>query len=158
MLPIVYAFALTNLGAGDLYAHEHHPSGSSADAGISWAYRFFLCQLSPPCTRCNWWIDYQLKNAKLAFIQECSIEASSVKCPIDWRLSTPGHFCTGLLSGAQLIYMENIDKAASAWVCPHCAAVGHYHEGWRRRVVWFNARCIIDTGLTSAAESAVNCS
>ena len=92
------------------------------------------------------WIDYQLKNKKLAFNQEMpplmSIERKMFHITQIGVVLLTLTLCTGLFYMHNLFSMENIDKAVLsivAWFVYIVLLWGHYHEGWRgRRVVWFN--------------------
>ena len=130
LLPIVYAFALINLALATFMPNEYithleATPGMLVHIGLSlFSYAtliiaaLYALQLA--------WIDYQLKNKKLAFNQEMpplmSIERKM------FHITQIG--------------MENIDKAVLsivAWFVYIVLLWGHYHEGWRgRRVVWFN--------------------
>ncbi|VEB01501.1 CcsA-like protein [Klebsiella pneumoniae] len=102
------------------------------------------------------WIDYQLKNKKLAFSSEMpplmSIERKMFPHHprSAWLLLTLT-LCSGLFYMHNLFSSENIDKAVLsiiAWFVYIVLLWGHYHEGWRgRRVVWFS---VAGAGLLTA--------
>ena len=125
LLPIVYAFALINLALATFMPNEY-------------ITHLEALQLA--------WIDYQLKNKKLAFNQEMpplmSIERKMFHITQIGVVLLTLTLCTGLFYMHNLFSMENIDKAVLsivAWFVYIVLLWGHYHEGWRgRRVVWFN--------------------
>ncbi len=83
------------------------------------------------------WIDYQLKNKKLAFNQEMpplmSIERKMFHITQIGVVLLTLTLCTGLFYMHNLFSMENIDKAVLsivAWFVYIVLLWGHYHEGW----------------------------
>ncbi|TXP75332.1 inner membrane protein YpjD [Escherichia coli] len=167
LLPIVYAFALINLALATFMPNEYithleATPGMLVHIGLSlFSYAtliiaaLYALQLA--------WIDYQLKNKKLAFNQEMpplmSIERKMFHITQIGVVLLTLTLCTGLFYMHNLfsmenidkavlsivawfVYMENIDKAVLsivAWFVYIVLLWGHYHEGWRgRRVVWFN--------------------
>jgi ABC-type uncharacterized transport system permease subunit len=101
------------------------------------------------------WIDYQLKNKKLASSEMpplMSIERKMFHITQIGVVLLTLTLCTGLFFYANLFSAENIDKAVLsivAWFVYIVLLWGHYHEGWRgRRVVWFNVLArAADAGL-----------
>lgn len=158
LLPIVYAFALINTAfatfvPNEYITHGNHP-GMLVHIGLSlFSYAtliiaaLYALQLA--------WIDYQLKNKKLAFSSEMpplmSIERKCSTSPVGVVLLTLT-LCSGLFYMHNLFSSENIDKAVLsiiAWFVYIVLLWGHYHEGWRgRRVVWFN---VAGAGLLTLA-------
>ncbi len=150
LLPIVYAFALINLALATFMPNEYithleATPGMLVHIGLSlFSYAtliiaaLYALQLA--------WIDYQLKNKKLAFNQEMpplmSIERKMFHITQIGVVLLTLTLCTGLFYMHNLFSMENIDKAVLsivAWFVYIVLLWGHYHEGWRgRRVVWFN--------------------
>ena len=150
LLPIVYAFALINLALATFMPNEYithleATPGLLVHIGLSlFSYAtliiaaLYALQLA--------WIDYQLKNKKLAFNQEMpplmSIERKMFHITQIGVVLLTLTLCTGLFYMHNLFSMENIDKAVLsivAWFVYIVLLWGHYHEGWRgRRVVWFN--------------------
>ena len=126
LLPIVYAFALINLAFATFMPNE------------------FITHLEAALQLA--WIDYQLKNKKLAFSNEMpplmSIERKMFHITQIGVVLLTLTLCTGLFYMHNLFSTENIDKAVLsivAWFVYIVLLWGHYHEGWRgRRVVWFN--------------------
>ncbi|HBI10367.1 MAG TPA: hypothetical protein DDY57_09525, partial [Franconibacter pulveris] len=92
------------------------------------------------------WIDYQLKNKRLAFSADMpplmTIERKMFHITQVGVVLLTLTLCTGLFYLHNLFSVENIDKAVLsilAWFVYIILLWGHYHEGWRgRRVVWFN--------------------
>lgn len=150
LLPIVYSFALINLALAafvpnEYITHLETSPGMLIHIGISlFSYAtliiaaLYALQLA--------WIDYQLKNKKLAFTSEMpplmSIERKMFHITQVGVVLLTLTLCTGLFYMKNLFSMENIDKAVLsivAWFVYIVLLWGHYHEGWRgRRVVWFN--------------------
>jgi ABC-type uncharacterized transport system permease subunit len=150
LLPIVYAFALINLAFASFMPNEYithleTTPGMLIHIGMSlFSYAtlivaaLYALQLA--------WIDYQLKNKKLAFSNEMpplmSIERKMFHITQIGVVLLTLTLCTGLFYMHALFSMENIDKAVLsivAWFVYIVLLWGHYHEGWRgRRVVWFN--------------------
>ena len=141
LLPIVYAFALINLALATFMPNEYithleATPGMLVHIGLSlFSYAtliiaaLYALQLA--------WIDYQLKNKKLAFIERKMFHITQIGVVL---LTLT--LCTGLFYMHNLFSMENIDKAVLsivAWFVYIVLLWGYYHEGWRgRRVVWFN--------------------
>ena len=150
LLPVVYAFALINLAfatfmPNEFITHLEATPGMMVHIGLSlFSYAtliiaaLYALQLA--------WIDYQLKNKKLAFNNEMpplmSIERKMFHITQIGVVLLTLTLCTGLFYMHNLFSMENIDKAVLsiiAWFVYIVLLWGHYHEGWRgRRVVWFN--------------------
>ncbi len=150
LLPIVYAFALINLAfatfmPNEFITHLEATPGMMVHIGLSlFSYAtliiaaLYALQLA--------WIDYQLKNKKLAFSHEMPplmvIERKMFHITQVGVVLLTLTLCTGLFYMHNLFSMENIDKAVLsiiAWFVYIVLLWGHYHEGWRgRRVVWFN--------------------
>ncbi|EAA6115708.1 inner membrane protein YpjD [Salmonella enterica] len=150
LLPIVYAFALINLAfatfmPNEYITHLEATPGMMVHIGLSlFSYAtliiaaLYALQLA--------WIDYQLKNKKLAFSNEMppliSIERKMFHITQIGVVLLTLTLCTGLFYMHNLFSTENIDKAVLsivAWFVYIVLLWGHYHEGWRgRRVVWFN--------------------
>lgn len=150
LLPIVYAFALISTALATFVPNEYithleATHGMLVHIGLSlFSYAtliiaaLYALQLA--------WIDYQLKNKKLAFNREMpplmSIERKMFHITQIGVVLLTLTLCTGLFYMHNLFSMENIDKAVLsivAWFVYIVLLWGHYHEGWRgRRVVWFN--------------------
>ncbi|MCL6744459.1 inner membrane protein YpjD [Kosakonia sp. R1.Fl] len=150
LLPIVYTFALINLAfavfvPNEYITHLEATPGMMVHIGLSlFAYAtliiaaMYALQLA--------WIDYQLKNKRLAFSNEMPplmvIERKMFHITQVGVVLLTLTLCTGLFFMQNLFSMENIDKAVLsiiAWFVYIVLLWGHYHEGWRgRRVVWFN--------------------
>ncbi|MCT4708634.1 inner membrane protein YpjD [Enterobacteriaceae bacterium H11S18] len=150
LLPIVYAFALINLALAsfmpnEFITHLEATPGMMIHIGLSlFAYAtliiaaLYALQLA--------WIDYQLKNKRLAFSAEMPplmvIERKMFHITQVGVVLLTLTLCTGLFYMHNLFSMENVDKAVLsilAWFVYIVLLWGHYHEGWRgRRVVWFN--------------------
>lgn len=150
LLPIVYAFALINLAfatfmPNEFITHLETTPGMMVHIGLSlFAYAtliiaaLYALQLA--------WIDYQLKNKKLAFNNEMpplmTIERKMFHITQVGVVLLTLTLCTGLFYMHNLFSLENIDKAVLsiiAWFVYIILLWGHFHEGWRgRRVVWFN--------------------
>ncbi len=74
LLPIVYAFALITWRWRPLCPMNTSPIWKQRrDAGAHWLIAFFLCHANYRCLYALQlaWIDYQLKNKKLAFTRKC---------------------------------------------------------------------------------------
>lgn len=150
LLPIVYAFALINLAfatfvPNEFITHLETTPGMMIHIGLAlFAYAtliiaaLYALQLA--------WIDYQLKNKKLAFSAEMPplmvIERKMFHITQVGVVLLTLTLSTGLFYMHNLFSMENVDKAVLsilAWFVYIVLLWGHYHEGWRgRRVVWFN--------------------
>ncbi len=150
LLPIVYAFALINLALAtfmpnEFITHLEATPGMMVHIGLSlFSYAtliiaaLYALQLA--------WIDYQLKNKKLAFSAEMPplmvIERKMFHITQVGVVLLTLTLCTGLFYMKNLFSMENVDKAVLsilAWFVYVILLWGHYHEGWRgRRVVGFN--------------------
>ncbi|MDK4747412.1 inner membrane protein YpjD [Leclercia adecarboxylata] len=160
LLPIVYAFALINLAfatfvPNEFITHLETTPGMMVHIGLSlFSYAtliiaaLYALQLA--------WIDYQLKNKKLAFSNEMpplmTIERKMFHITQVGVVLLTLTLSTGLFYMQNLFSMENIDKAVLsiiAWFVYIVLLWGHYHEGWRgRRVVWFN---VAGAGLLTMA-------
>jgi len=160
LLPIVYAFALINLAFATFMpnafiTHLEATPGMMVHIGLSlFAYAtliiaaMYALQLA--------WIDYQLKNKRLAFSSEMpplmSIERKMFHITQIGVVLLTLTLCTGLFFMHNLFSMENIDKAVLsiiAWFVYIVLLWGHYHKGWRGRpVVWFN---VAGAGLLTLA-------
>ena len=119
LLPIVYAFALINLALATFMPNEYithleATPGMLVHIGLSlFSYAtliiaaLYALQLA--------WIDYQLKNKKLAFNQEMpplmSIERKMFHITQIGVVLLTLTLCTGLFYMHNLFSMENIDKA-----------------------------------------------
>ncbi|MEA1064251.1 inner membrane protein YpjD [Apirhabdus apintestini] len=150
LLPIVYAFALINLALAtfmpnEFITHLEATPGMLIHIGLSlFSYAtliiaaLYALQLA--------WIDYQLKNKRLAFSNDMpplmSIERKMFHITQIGVVLLTLTLCTGLFYLHNLFSLENMDKAVLsilAWFVYIVLLWGHYHEGWRgRRVVWFN--------------------
>lgn len=150
LLPIIYAFALINLAfatfvPNEFITHLETTPGMMIHIGLAlFAYAtliiaaLYALQLA--------WIDYQLKNKKLAFSAEMPplmvIERKMFHITQIGVVLLTLTLSTGLFYMHNLFSMENADKAVLsilAWFIYIVLLWGHYHEGWRgRRVVWFN--------------------
>ncbi|AFJ46066.1 inner membrane protein YpjD [Shimwellia blattae] len=150
LLPIVYAFAVINLALATLMpnafiTHLEATPGMMIHIGLAlFAYAtliiaaLYALQLA--------WIDFQLKNKKLAFSAEMpplmTIERKMFHITQVGVVLLTLTLCTGLFWLKNLFSLENIDKAILsilAWFVYVILLWGHYHEGWRgRRVVRFN--------------------
>lgn len=149
LLPIVYAFALINwrwqpscpMNTSPIWKLHRmlvHIGLSLFSYATLIIAALYALQLA--------WIDYQLKNKKLAFNREMpplmSIERKMFHITQIGVVLLTLTLCTGLFYMHNLFSMENIDKAVLsivAWFVYIVLLWGHYHEGWRgRRVVWFN--------------------
>ncbi|WP_226571224.1 cytochrome C assembly family protein [Mangrovibacter yixingensis] len=150
LLPIVYAFALINLAfasfvPNEFITHLETTPGMMVHIGLSlFSYAtliiaaLYALQLA--------WIDYQLKNKRLAFSTDMpplmGIERKMFHITQIGVVLLTLTLATGLFYMHNMFTMENIDKAVLsilAWFVYIILLWGHYHEGWRgRRVVWFN--------------------
>ncbi|PIJ50529.1 hypothetical protein BL250_08170 [Erwinia sp. OLTSP20] len=150
LLPIVYSFALINLAFATFVpnafiTHLETTPGMMVHIGLAlFAYAtliiaaLYALQLA--------WIDYQLKNKRLAFSSDIpplmSIERKMFHITQVGVVLLTLVLCTGLFYMHNLFNRENVDKAVLsilAWFVYVVLLWGHYHEGWRgRRVVWFN--------------------
>ncbi|MFD1801950.1 inner membrane protein YpjD [Mixta tenebrionis] len=150
LLPIVYSFALINLAFATFVpnafiTHLEATPGMMIHIGLAlFAYAtlmiaaLYALQLA--------WIDYQLKNKRLAFSNDMpplmTIERKMFHITQVGVVLLTLVLCTGLFYMDKLFAPENVDKAVLsiiAWFVYVVLLWGHYHEGWRgRRVVWFN--------------------
>jgi len=150
ILPIVYSFALINLGLvtflpGEFITHLEASKGLLVHIGLAlFSYAtliiaaLYALQLA--------WLDYQLKNKRLTFTSDMpplmSIERKMFHITQVGVILLTFTLCTGLVYMENLFSRENIDKAVLsilAWLVYIVLLWGHYHEGWRgRRVVWFS--------------------
>ncbi|OON38836.1 hypothetical protein BTJ39_17200 [Izhakiella australiensis] len=150
LLPIVYSFALINLAfatfvPNTFITHLETTPGMMVHIGLAlFAYAtliiaaLYALQLA--------WIDYQLKNKRLAFSNDIpplmGIERKMFHITQVGVVLLTLVLCTGLFYMHDLFNRENVDKAVLsilAWFVYIVLLWGHYHEGWRgRRVVWFN--------------------
>lgn len=150
LLPIIYSFALINLAFATFVpnafiTHLETTPGMMIHIGLALlAYAtliiaaLYALQLA--------WIDYQLKNKKLAFSNDMPplmvIERKMFHITQVGVVLLTLVLCTGLFFMQDLFSRENVDKAVLsilAWFVYIVLLWGHYHEGWRgRRVVWFN--------------------
>ena len=150
LLPIVYSFALINLAFATFVpnafiTHLETTPGMMIHIGLAlFAYAtliiaaLYALQLA--------WIDYQLKNKRLAFSSDMpplmTIERKMFHITQVGVVLLTLVLCTGLFYMDNLFSPENVDKAVLsilAWFVYIVLLWGHYHEGWRgRRVVWFN--------------------
>ncbi|MBS0894845.1 inner membrane protein YpjD [Tatumella sp. JGM130] len=150
LLPFVYSFALINLAFATFVpnaflTHLETTPGIMLHIGLAlFAYAtliiaaLYALQLA--------WIDYQLKNKKLAFSHDMPplmlIERKMFHITQVGVVLLTLVLCSGLFYMRDLFSAENIDKAVLsllAWFVYIVLLWGHYHEGWRgRRVVWFN--------------------
>ncbi|WP_029687375.1 cytochrome C assembly family protein [Tatumella saanichensis] len=150
LLPFVYAFALINLALATFVpdaflTHLETTPGILLHIGLAlFAYAtliiaaLYALQLA--------WIDYQLKNKKLAFSQDMPplmvLERKMFHITQVGAVLLTLVLCSGMFYLHDLFSAENIDKAILsllAWFVYIVLLWGHYREGWRgRRVVWFN--------------------
>ncbi|MFS2225357.1 inner membrane protein YpjD [Pantoea sp. B65] len=150
LLPLVYSFALINLAFATFVpnafiTHLETTPGMMIHIGLALlAYAtliiaaLYALQLA--------WIDYQLKNKKLAFSHDMPplmvIERKMFHITQVGVVLLTLVLCTGLFYMQDLFNQENVDKAVLsilAWFVYIVLLWGHYHEGRRgRRVVWFN--------------------
>ena len=150
LLPIVYAFALINLALAtfmpnEFITHLEATPGMLVHIGLS-LFSYATLIIAALYAMQLAWIDYQLKNKKLAFNHEMPplmvIERKMFHITQVGVVLLTLTLCTGLFYMKNLFSVENIDKAVLsiiAWFVYIVLLWGHYHEGWRgRRVVWFN--------------------
>ena len=150
LLPFVYGFALINLAFATFVpnaflTHLETTPGIMIHIGLAlFAYAtliiaaLYALQLA--------WIDYQLKNKRLAFSHDMPplmvIERKMFHITQVGVVLLTLVLCSGLFYMRDLFSAENVDKAVLsllAWFVYIVLLWGHYHEGWRgRRVVWFN--------------------
>ncbi len=150
LLPFVYGFALINLAFATFVpnaflTHLETTPGIMLHIGLAlFAYAtliiaaLYALQLA--------WIDYQLKNKKLAFSHDMPplmvIERKMFHITQVGVVLLTLVLCSGLFYMRDLFSAENVDKAVLsllAWFVYIVLLWGHFHEGWRgRRVVWFN--------------------
>jgi len=150
LLPVVYSFALINLAFATFVpnafiTHLETTPGMMIHIGLAlFSYAtliiaaLYALQLA--------WIDYQLKNKRLAFSNDIpplmTIERKMFHITQVGVVLLTLVLCTGLFYMKNLFSPENVDKAVLsilAWFVYIVLLWGHYHEGWRgRRVVWFN--------------------
>ncbi len=150
LLPIVYTFALINLAfavfvPNEYITHLEATPGMLVHIGLS-LFSYATLIIAAMYALQLAWIDYQLKNKRLAFSSEMPplmvIERKMFHITQVGVVLLTLTLCTGLFYMKNLFSMENIDKAVLsiiAWFVYIVLLWGHYHEGWRgRRVVWFN--------------------
>ncbi|SLK20758.1 ABC-type uncharacterized transport system, permease component [Enterobacter sp. NFR05] len=150
LLPIVYTFALINLAfaifvPNEYITHLETTPGMMVHIGLS-LFSYATLIIAAMYALQLAWIDYQLKNKRLAFSSEMpplmSIERKMFHITQIGVVLLTLTLCTGLFFLKNLFSMENIDKAVLsiiAWFVYIVLLWGHYHKGWRgRRVVWFN--------------------
>ncbi len=150
LLPIVYAFALINLAfatfvPNEYITHLETTPGMMVHIGLS-LFSYATLIIAALYAMQLAWIDYQLKNKKLAFSHEMPplmvIERKMFHITQVGVVLLTLTLCTGLFYMNNLFSTENIDKAVLsivAWFVYIVLLWGHYHQGWRgRRVVWFN--------------------
>ncbi len=150
LLPFVYSFSLINLTFATFVpnaflTHLEATPGILVHIGLAlFAYAtliiaaLYALQLA--------WIDYQLKNKKLAFSHDMPplmvIERKMFHITQVGVVLLTLVLCSGLFYMHDLFSEDNIDKAVLsilAWFVYIVLLWGHYREGWRgRRVVWFN--------------------
>ena len=150
LLPFVYGFALINLAFATFVpnaflTHLETTPGIMIHIGLAlFAYAtliiaaLYALQLA--------WIDYQLKNKRLAFSHDMPplmvIERKMFHITQVGVVLLTLVLCSGLFYMRDLFSAENVDKAVLsllAWFVYIVLLWGHFHEGWRgRRVVWFN--------------------
>ncbi|WP_294910846.1 cytochrome C assembly family protein [Tatumella sp. UBA2305] len=150
LLPFVYGFALINLAFATFVpnaflTHLETTPGIMIHIGLAlFSYAtliiaaLYALQLA--------WIDYQLKNKRLAFSHDMPplmvIERKMFHITQVGVVLLTLVLCSGLFYMRDLFSAENVDKAVLsllAWFVYIVLLWGHYHEGWRgRRVVWFN--------------------
>lgn len=150
LLPIVYTFALINLAfaifvPNEYITHLETTPGMMIHIGLS-LFSYATLIIAAMYALQLAWIDYQLKNKRLAFSSEMpplmSIERKMFHITQIGVVLLTLTLCTGLFFLKNLFSMENIDKAVLsiiAWFLYIVLLWGHYHKGWRGRpVVWFN--------------------
>jgi len=150
LLPIVYTFALINLALAtfmpnEFITHLEATPGMLVHIGLS-LFSYATLIIAALYAMQLAWIDYQLKNKKLAFNHEMPplmvIERKMFHITQVGVVLLTLTLCTGLFYMKNLFSVENIDKAVLsiiAWFVYIVLLWGHYHQGWRgRRVVWFN--------------------
>lgn len=150
LLPIVYTFALINLAfaifvPNEYITHLETTPGMMIHIGLS-LFSYATLIIAAMYALQLAWIDYQLKNKRLAFSSEMpplmSIERKMFHITQIGVVLLTLTLCTGLFFLKNLFSMENIDKAVLsiiAWFVYIVLLWGHYHKGWRGRpVVWFN--------------------
>lgn len=150
LLPIVYTFALINLAfaifvPNEYITHLEATPGMLVHIGLS-LFSYATLIIAAMYALQLAWIDYQLKNKRLAFSSEMPplmvIERKMFHITQVGVVLLTLTLCTGLFYMKNLFSMENIDKAVLsiiAWFVYIVLLWGHYHEGWRgRRVVWFS--------------------
>lgn len=150
LLPIVYAFALINLAfatfmPNEYITHLEATPGVMVHIGLS-LFSYATLIIAALYASQLAWIDYQLKNKRLAFSGEMPplmvIERKMFHITQIGVVLLTLTLCTGLFFMKNLFSVENVDKAVLsiiAWFVYVILLWGHYHEGWRgRRVVCFN--------------------
>ena len=150
LLPIVYAFALINLAfatfvPNEYITHLETTPGMMVHIGLS-LFSYATLIIAAMYALQLAWIDYQLKNKRIAFSGEMpplmTIERKMFHITQVGVVLLTLTLCTGLFYLHNLFSIENIDKAVLsilAWFVYIILLWGHFHEGWRgRRVVWFN--------------------
>lgn len=150
LLPVVYAFALINLAFASFVPNEYithleDTPGMMVHIGLS-LFSYATLIIAALYAMQLAWIDYQLKNKRLAFSADMppllSIERKMFHITQIGVVLLTLTLSSGLFYMHNMFNMENIDKAVLsilAWFVYIILLWGHYHEGWRgRRVVWFN--------------------
>lgn len=150
LLPIVYSFALINLGLasfvpGEFITHLETTPSLMLHIGLAlFSYAtliiaaLYALQLAL--------LDYLLKNKKLTFTADMpplmSIERKMFHITQVGVVLLTLTLCTGMLYMDNLFSKENVHKAVLsilAWFVYVLLLWGHFREGWRgRRVVWFS--------------------
>ena len=144
LLPIVYTFALINLAfaifvPNEYITHLETTPGMMVHIGLS-LFSYATLIIAAMYALQLAWIDYQLKNKRLAFSSEMpplmSIERKMFHITQIGVVLLTLTLCTGLFFLKNLFSMENIDKAVLsiiAWFVYIVLLWGHYHKGWRGR-------------------------
>ncbi|WP_114195780.1 cytochrome C assembly family protein [Edaphovirga cremea] len=149
-LPIVYSFALINLAfvsflPGEFITHLEASRGLLIHIGLA-LFSYATLMIAALYALQLAWLDYLLKNKKLAFSSDMpplmSIERKLFHVTQVGVVLLTLTLCTGLFYMDNLFNKENVHKAVlsiMAWFVYIVLLWGHYHEGWRgRRVVWFS--------------------
>lgn len=150
LLPFVYTFALINLAFATFVpnaflTHLEATPGILVHVGLAlFAYATLIIATLYALQLV--WIDYQLKNKKLAFNHE--MPPLMVLERKMFHITQVGFVLLTLVLASGIFYLqnffstENIDKAILtllAWFVYLILLWGHYRQGWRgHRVVWFN--------------------
>lgn len=150
LLPFVYTFALINLAFATFVpnaflTHLEATPGILIHIGLAlFAYATLIIAALYALQLV--WIDYQLKNKKLAFNRE--MPPLMVLERKMFHITQVGFVLLTLVLASGIFYLqnffstENMDKAILsflAWFVYLVLLWGHYQKGWRgRRVVWFN--------------------